>query len=104
MSFVRRIKVRGNTYYQRVRSYRDEQGRSRHEILEHLGPKPPGDLRQLNHVESRLVAQEVVKRKPTQEELRDLLKTLQVETGPWEYERFGIDLDMLKKTLHLRLK
>lgn len=90
--------------YQRVHSYRNENGDPRERVIEHLGTNPPGDLRPLNQVEARLVAEEAVKGKPSQEELRRLLATLEVETGPWEYERFGIDLDMLKKTLHLRLK
>lgn len=104
MAYVRRVNVRGHTYYQRVESYRTKDGKVAHRMLEHLGPNPPGDLRRLNHVESRLVADEAVKRQPTQEELRRLLETLSVETGSWDYQRFGIDLDMLKKTLHLRLK
>lgn len=106
MSFVRRKKGGRNgqsVYYQRVRTYRNENGKVREEVLEHLGPHPPGDDQPLNHIESRLVLNEI-KQEPTQDQLRSLLRTLEVETGSWDYERFGIDLDMLKKTLHLRLK
>lgn len=95
--------MRGHTYYQRVESYRTKDGKVAHRILEHIGPNPPGDDRPLNHIESRLVLNEV-KQEPTQDELRRLLQTFNVETGSWDYERFGIDLDVLKKTLHLRLK
>lgn len=67
-------------------------------------PNAPGDERPLNPAESQIVADEVILRTPTQDEVRRLLETLNEETGKWDYKRIGMDLDILKKTCHLRLK
>lgn len=104
VAFIRRVKVKGRTYYQRVRTYRDKQGKVRRQVLEHLGPNPPGDGRRLEGLAAALVADEIVKREPTQEEVRRLLESLDVPTGEWDIHALGIEVDLLKKTRHLRLR
>lgn len=47
MATVRKITVKGQSYYQLVESYRDTEGKPRHRVLKHLGKDPQPFLNEL---------------------------------------------------------
>lgn len=89
MSFIRRVKVKGHTYFQECESYR-ENGKIKTRVLKHLGKNPcqvPSDVEmgELREDRERLEA-EIKRLKAQNEAMERQLKQHSLSSFPLTYE------------------
>ncbi|MFQ6077354.1 MAG: hypothetical protein ACE5Z5_14710 [Candidatus Bathyarchaeia archaeon] len=106
MSFIRCKKRGDRKYYYEVEN-RWVRGKVKQRVIRYIGTSPLGQRRETNEFEAHLIAEAILKRQPSREEVLEILKSLGVSI-PQEFEgevkRVGLQYDLVKKTTYLAVE